>query len=231
MEQPLGVSLDSPFMTQRMGGDCIGGGPLRPSRKFVCAYLSRSPDGPVAWREPASHPTRAMLTPRLRPVLELAVSHAPQALTACVRSRLDAPDSPCRGRVVIDQIELQIRERDRRFWSPTLNVIVTPTDGGSRLRGTFGPNPDVWTLFLACYAFVVLSAVFGAFYGFAQWTLGGAPWGLLSIPIACALLVIIYIAAGIGQRLGHDQAEALEQFLLECVGVEQRTAAGSGDGP
>jgi hypothetical protein len=152
-------------------------------------------------------------------LLELSVPIAPADLAACAQARLESPDSPCRGRVVADQIELQIRERDKRFWSPTLNVIVSPAETGSALRGKFGPNPDVWTLFLACYAFVILSAVFGMFYGVAQWTLGATPYGLLSIPIALVLLVCIYIAASVGQRLGHDQVDVLEAFLLECVGA------------
>ena len=121
---------------------------------------------------------------------------------------------------MVDQIELHVCTREKRFWSPTLNVLVLPVDGGSSLRGKFGPNPDVWTLFLACYAFVILSAVFGSFYGFAQWSLGATPYGFLSVPIALALLVSLYVAAGIGQRLGHDQIEVLEGFLLQCVGPD-----------
>jgi hypothetical protein len=96
-------------------------------------------------------------------------------------------------------------------------VIVRPHDAGSRLTGHFGPNANVWTMFMACYGFVMLSAVTGVFYGISQLVLEEPAWALWSAPAAAVLIGLIYFAAGIGQRLGHDQVDVLQGFLVETI--------------
>lgn len=158
-----------------------------------------------------------MITPRLRPRLDMNVPLTPADLVTRVTPRLGDPGAPCRGRATEEQIEIRIRAADHRFWSPQLVVIVKPRDAGSRLIGHFGPDAYVWAMFLGIYAFVVLSAVFGAFYGVAQLMIDESPWALWSIPIAVALVALIYTAAGIGQRLGHDQVDVLHEFLQDAL--------------
>lgn len=138
---------------------------------------------------------------------------APSELALRVQRRLDEPGARCLGLVTPSQIELRMRQAERRFWSPQLVVTVRPRDGNSVLTGQFGPDAYVWSMFLAMYAFVVLSTIFGMFYGVAQWMIDRPPWAFWSIPVALVLLVLIYVAAGIGQRLGHDHVDALQEFL------------------
>lgn len=148
---------------------------------------------------------------------------APSDLAARVRARLEEPDAPCRGLATDGQIELRIRERDRRFWSPQLVVVLKPDQehgGATRLTGHFGPNAHLWTMFMAAYGFIVLSALNGAFYGFAQVMIGEPAWALWSVPAAVLLVALIYVAAGVGQRLGHDQADVLLHTLEAAVGDE-----------
>ncbi len=142
------------------------------------------------------------------------------------------------------QIELWIRAPERRFWSPQLKVLARPMgglgDGGeadrdlgavrdgarSVVRGHFGPNGHVWTMFTAIQAIIALAGIFAAFVGLAELTLGRTPWWLLSVPIGIAGVGLVYVAAGIGQRLGHAQTEVLERFLDEaCASAEARRAA------
>lgn len=164
-----------------------------------------------------------MITPRLRPRLEMTARRTPADLAARVQQRLGHPDSPCRGLATEDQIELRIREADRHFWSPQLVVIVKPDpdeDGATHLTGHFGPNANVWTMFLAAYGFIVLSTITGVFYGLAQLVLGEPAWALWSVPVGAVLVAFIYLAAGIGQRLGHDQVDVLLNTLEAAVGDE-----------
>ncbi|UCF67704.1 MAG: hypothetical protein JSV80_18430 [Acidobacteriota bacterium] len=158
-----------------------------------------------------------MITPRLRPRLELTVPLALGDVAARVEAQLRQPDSPCVGLVTEDQIELRVRSAERRFWSPQLVVRVTSSDGSCELKGHFGPDAQVWSLFLATYAFIVLCALFGFFYGVAQLMIEQPPVALWSVPLAVVLIVLIYVAAGVGQRLGSHQAEILHAFLVESV--------------
>ena len=154
-----------------------------------------------------------MITPRLRPRLEMTVSLTPAQVQRQVDHELREPDCPCRGLTTDRQIDLRIREADRHFWSPQLTVVVSQNQGGSRLTGHFGPNAEVWTMFMACYGFVVLSAIAGLFFGISQLVAEEKPWALWSIPIAIVLVVLIYVAAGIGQRLGQSQTDVLHDVI------------------
>jgi hypothetical protein len=165
-----------------------------------------------------------MIMPRLRPRLEITVPLTPEAIAERTMAALSEPESPCRGRVGPDQIELSIRSQDRHFWSPQLNVLMEPHDSTTTIGGNIGPNPDVWTLFLAAYAFVVLSAITGLFIAAAQLTLGTPPWALVAAPTGLVLVAAIYFAAGVGQRLGREQADVLVDFLERVVGHEHADA-------
>lgn len=161
-----------------------------------------------------------MITPRLRPRLDVETDLDPEVLADRLAERLKDSECPCRGLARPEQIDLRIREADRHFWSPQLVVIVKPRDGGgSRLHGIFGPNSSCWTMFLACYAFVVFSAITAAFYGFSQLMVDESAWALWMLPIAPVLVALIYVAAGIGQRLGRDQTNVLLAEVEAVAGV------------
>jgi hypothetical protein len=165
-----------------------------------------------------------MITPQLRPRLEMTVRMPPEEVATRIDRRLQESDCPCRGLATSHQIDLRIREADRTFWSPQLVVIISPETiedrRASRLVGHFGPNANVWSMFLAVYGFVVISATIGVFFGLSQLMLDRPPWALWSIPVAGVLVVLIYTAAGIGQRLGHDQVNVLKTFLESMIGEE-----------
>ncbi len=162
-----------------------------------------------------------MITPRLRPRLEMTVPLTPAEIQRRVDQQLREPDCPCRGLATDRQIDLRIREAERHFWSPQLTVLVSPDGDGSRLTGHFGPNAELWTMFMACYGFVVLSAIAGLFFGISQLVIRETPWALWSIPIAVVLVVLIYAAAGVGQRLGQSQTEVLHDVLDHATRREQ----------
>jgi hypothetical protein len=79
--------------------------------------------------------------------------------------------------------------------------------------GRFGPDPHVWTLYVALYAV----AVFGAFvclaFGISQWVAGGSPWVLYLSPLSVVLAGLVYGAAYVGQGLGSDQMYRVRVFL------------------
>jgi len=154
-----------------------------------------------------------VLFPRLRPRFERRVSLTPEEVAARVAAALKKSRSSCRGFATAQQIELLVPADEARFWSPQLLVNLEPADQGCVLTGHFQPNGNVWTMFMAGYGFVGLCGVTGLLLGFSQWVAGEAPWGLLALPGAGVLIAAIYVAAGVGQRLGADQSDILEQSL------------------
>lgn len=132
--------------------------------------------------------------------------------------------SSFRGFATAQQIELLVPADEARFWSPQLLVNLEPADRGCVLTGHFQPNGNVWTMFMAGYGFVGLCGVTGLLLGFSQWVAGEAPWGLLALPGAGVLIVAIYVAAGVGQRLGADQVDILEETLSRALETPVRNA-------
>jgi hypothetical protein len=117
-----------------------------------------------------------------------------------------------------------VDEEERRVWSPHLSVQVEPTEGGSILRGRFGPHPELWTLFMFLYTAVGFLATIGLMLGFVQWQSGMDPWGMWGVWVGVPGLLFLYGISAMGQRLSAHQMEDLKDRidgLVEGLEVPQ----------
>jgi hypothetical protein len=111
-----------------------------------------------------------------------------------------------------------MRDTERTFWSPYLNLEVEDEPDGSAIRGRFSPHPNVWTMFMAVYILLALAALAGLSYGIVQLTLGQPPWGFIFVPVAVALFGFVYGATLIGQGLGAEQMHVMRTLIdRACV--------------
>jgi hypothetical protein len=167
--------------------------------------------------------------PRPRPRFEIARSEAPEGLLARLRSALKA-DRSVRGLVVPPtRVELCLPNEERRIYSPQLTVDVRRSDEGSLVKARFGPDPHVWTMYVALYAV----AVFGAFvclaFGASQWVAGQQPWALYLTPLSLVLAGLVHGAAYVGQGLGSEQMYRVRAFLETAIEGEENAPAARGD--
>jgi hypothetical protein len=131
-----------------------------------------------------------------------------------------------------DHFILTVPEAEQRIWSPWLNVEVTPQGDGSRLFARFSPHPSVWTLF--AFAYLGLSTVFllSLCVAGAQSMSRSSPWALGVSAAAALVMLAMWGAAQIGQRLARAQMEELraelEQAIHDCLGAEFRGESGGG---
>ena len=56
-------------------------------------------------------------------------------------------------------IYFSIPKDDQHIWSPRLSVEFDEGDEENLLHATFGPNPNVWTLFIFIYSFLGFAAM------------------------------------------------------------------------
>lgn len=159
----------------------------------------------------------------VRPRFERELPCDRDAFFARARERAEAPDSPFRFVALGAHAEVRVREEMAHFWSPrlTLEVLDGP-EGRPVLGGLYGPSPEVWTLFLAVYAFLFFSALFGGLLGISQLFVGQSPWGLLCVPAAVFLAAVPYAASLVGQRLAAEQMDLLRTFLDEALAAAAR---------
>lgn len=116
-------------------------------------------------------------------------------------------------------IGLHVAARDRRYWSPRLflNFQDLP-EGGTRIEGTYGPEMEVWAVFLYGYLISGLIGTFAAILGGAQLVTSARPWGFWVTGGAAAVVVVLYVAAQLGQKFGARQTFHLHQAYEAAIG-------------
>jgi len=154
----------------------------------------------------------------MRPRFELQLPVTREAWLNALRSALQNDPESLRGQVFRKHAVVEMRDGERTFWSPYLNLEVEDEPDGSVIRGRFSPHPNVWTMFMAVYILLAIVALGGLSYGMVQYTLGQSPWALLIAPAAVALFGFVYGATLIGQGLGAEQMYTMRSLVdRACV--------------
>lgn len=156
------------------------------------------------------------LRPRFRTHTALSLAE----LTERLRAELEQENVPFDGKVLKEFAVLRIVARDQHYWSPELSLQLEQQEQGTLIRGLFGPRPAVWTMFAGFYTFTIFLSLIALLYGLSQWSLDMEPYGLWMLPVPLALLVSAYATALVGQRLGHEQMQALRDFVDQALSTE-----------
>jgi hypothetical protein len=144
-----------------------------------------------------------------------------EELQTKIRTLLDAEGAQCTGTMITGHIVLRIPIEDRHFWSPQLSLSLEDLDepaGGTLIRGLYGPNPTVWALFAFGYSAIGFMALFISIIGFSQKNLGQAAPILWVLPFLFLGVIVLYLVAQAGQRLGADEMRTLHHFYENAVG-------------
>ncbi len=157
---------------------------------------------------------------RLRPRFSIRVDATPDAIMQRLTTALQEDGTMIRGEPLSHQYELFMRAEHRHFWSPFLNILLFEEGDETLITGQFGPNVNVWTLFLAGYAVLGLTGSVGLVVGWSQYTIGQEATGL-ALTVAClGLSFVLYVAGKIGERLAGPQIETLLFFARKALGVD-----------
>lgn len=155
------------------------------------------------------------IRPRFTQTLDLAMEEAHARLARAVEAGAD----PCEMKVFPGFICLRIPEQDRHFWSPRLNLEFEGTqDGKTRIEGIYGPNANVWGLFLYGYLLTGTFGLFSGIFGLAQCLIGKHPWALWIFGAMLALALALYLVAQFGQKLGAQQTFRLHRIYEAAMG-------------
>lgn len=158
---------------------------------------------------------------RMRPVYQWTTEGLPEEFIA--RLEQVASFDPA-VRIQRSQLhaQLSIPVEAHHLWSPTLDVHVAPDPAGTHVHARVAPEPAVWTFFVFCYAATSAVAIFGAVLGYAQYTLGATPWGLLSVPIWLLVCGALYAGSFVGRGLGAHQIHQILACVEASLGLEGR---------
>jgi len=153
---------------------------------------------------------------RARPRVEYQVAQSKQEVLASFTSALEGA-GPCSGSVGRRDITLHIHPERRKLWSPWLQIRVEDVDDGSVLRGTMGPQPNLWTAFVFVYSLLVAIFVAGTMYGFVQTTLDEPPTGLYAAAVALMALASACGCDLLGRRLSQGQMGTIRGYVVRTL--------------
>lgn len=168
---------------------------------------------------------------RVRPRFEHALAVAPEA----ARARILAGLTRCTPRFEVHDfpgfIGLHLPPGQRRYWSPRLFIMLDPApDGTTRVTGTYGPEIEVWGVFLYGYLITGLLGTFSGVFGGAQMLVGSEPWAFWITGSMGVIAGVLYLGAQLGQKLGAAQTYQLHEAYRAAVGpIADEAAAGAGE--
>ncbi len=128
-----------------------------------------------------------------------------------------APDIEVRG--FSGFIGLHIAEAHRHVWSPRLLLDLKASEPGTTtIEGVYGPESDIWSVYLYGYLITGLLGTFAGALGWAQVVIGTRPWGLWVLATMALLAGVLYLVAQFGQKLGAWQTFQLHQAYQNAIG-------------
>jgi len=150
---------------------------------------------------------------RPRPLVDLEIEAPPDEVLDRFRHCLETGMCTCEGSVGTKELSLVLSGESRHVFSPWVSLEAHRWNEGTRLRGHFGPHPNLWTLFVFIYATWVVVFIVGSVLGYVQFAMSQTPWGLwvalgaaLAQGVACSVDLI-------GRSLGRKQMHVLRQFI------------------
>lgn len=157
--------------------------------------------------------------PRFRVRVAAGAVEAQARLAAALAGRGDGVEV----RAFPGLIGLHVTEEARHRWSPRLMLNFEPAaDGSTWIEGIYGPEPEVWSVFLYGYLCSGMGGVFSAILGGAQLFTGGEGWAFAITAAAALLAGGLYVAAQLGQKLGAGDTLRLHRAWEEALASLER---------
>lgn len=160
---------------------------------------------------------------RVRPRFEQRVAAPPDEAHATLLRGLAAHAPGLVVRPFPGFIGIHVPDAERRAWSPRLFLsLEAAPGGGTRIEGIYGPEIEVWSVFLYGYLGTGLLGTFAGILGACQHLLGQTAWGLWVCAAMAAGALLLYLSAQLGQKLGAWQTFQLHQAYTAAAGALPR---------
>ena len=158
-------------------------------------------------------------------MFERHLACSPNEAEDMIQAYVESTNDGYSGSFYDKHVTISVPPEEEWFWSPQLSLDLQSHNGGTRVRGVYGPRPSVWTMFMAMYAIAGFTGFIGGIVGLTQWSLGMDAMWLWSIPAAVVLAVFTYALALVGQWLSRDQIDALQAYTERALNEAEAQSA------
>ena len=127
-----------------------------------------------------------------------------------------------RMKIVDNHVIVDVPEKETHFWSPQLSIEIEGlSETTSKIKGLFGPKPQVWTFFMFIH-FVIATAflIFGVI-AYSNWSLNRSSiFPIVMLIVLPIIWVALYLVGTIGKSTGKKQMDDLKIFTrLLLIGI------------
>lgn len=155
---------------------------------------------------------------RVRPRFEQIFVAPPLEVHATLVRRLALSAPALEVRPSNDFVGIHFPDAERHRWSPRLFLsLEAAPGGGTKVTGIYGPEIEIWSVFLYGYLGSGMLATFAGILGIGQWRLGQPAWGLWICAAVAVLALMLYLFAQLGQKLGAHQTVELHHAYASAV--------------
>lgn len=156
---------------------------------------------------------------RIRPRFTHTLDITPSAARALILRSLATQSPTLEVKPHAEFIGIHIATAERRYWSPRLFLGLEPTpEGKTVVDGTYGPEIEIWAVFLYGYLLTGLLGTFSGILGCAQVFTGAYPWAFWFTGSMALIAVLLYLSAQLGQKFGAWQTFQLHQAYQNAIG-------------
>ncbi len=156
---------------------------------------------------------------RVRPRFEFKSDKSIDEINDVLRSKLKS-DTELKVSGRKNHLVISILEDKRHFWSPQCNLNIEESEEGTVIHGLYGPNPNVWTIFVFAYTIIIVAIFFISIFGFSNVSLGKEAPILWVLPVLIILLLALYVSGQIGQKLGAEETFSIHHFIQDSLDVK-----------
>lgn len=120
---------------------------------------------------------------------------------------------------VDDHIFIKLPQKEQHFWSPQLHLEVSEIlENGSMIKGFFGPNPTVWTLFIFLHVAVGILFLIDLTWLYSNYSLGNTINPQIWIAVFLVLAwILLYVAGAMGKKKGKPDMRELYDFMMKTI--------------
>ncbi|MCP5024014.1 MAG: hypothetical protein GY930_19890 [bacterium] len=161
----------------------------------------------------------ATIRPRLRPRFVLSSTLSPDEASARLEKLLRSEAGNVKGQSVKHHLLLSLRDQERHFWSPWLQLEVRAEIGQSETRvyGRFSPSPSIWMGFALIYLSLGALSLFAVAFATSQWMLERTPSALWVVPICSGAAFAMWTGTRIGRGMAADEMCELQKAVKDCL--------------
>ncbi len=153
----------------------------------------------------------------IRPRFKKQSTDSIEVLLTDLQSLFDTKQNEIEGSIVHHHATVKIPHDQLHFWSPQLSLSFEASEGKTLIRGLYGPNPNVWLLFMFLYFFMGFVALVLLVIGISRLNLGLTAYILWAVPFVLGGIFVLWFSGKTGKKLGHDQMYQIHDVIKPVV--------------